>query len=571
MAKKLTNDQVLLEQVVKQKHKEFAPEWKYADYFEFFVAEQILKDFDLDSDDLQEGIVGKGGDGGTDGFYVFIDDEICRENTDFTSVRKSAKISVFIIQSKTSKKFEESALIKLNHFVEKLTDLSLEEADIDTLYHVDLVEKVMRFQKMVKGTAAKYPKFEFNIFYASLGDEQSEGIAKKAREVESRAREFGKDTIATCSVFGARQLQELARREPVTSFTLDLAEAPLQQQDSDAVLCLVRLPEYNNFISDENGKLRRTLFEDNVRDYQGVSVEVNKAIAQSLKNSRSEDFWWLNNGITILCQRATPKGRTITIEAPQIVNGFQTSHEIYNYFKNANVGNGVPDTRSVLVRVIVSTDEESRNHVIKATNSQTGVLPASLRSTDKIHLDIEEYFEKNTLFFYDRKKNKYKNLGKKVSQIISISQMAQAVMSMLLGEPDTARARPASLLKEDKRYSSVFSEKYPLEFYRVSTEALKLVEATLLTSDKNYSAKTKSNLKFYALQAIAIYSTGSKKPSAEQISEITKNEIEGQLEEILALVEKCFQDCGSDDQAAKGIELKKLVETTVLELCENKP
>jgi len=563
MAKSLTNDQVLLEQVVDQKHKEFAPDMKYTEFFEYFVAEQILKNFNLDFESLSEGITGSGGDGGVDSFFFFVDDELCRENFDFSKVRKSAKITIYIIQSKTAKKFEESALIKLGNFIEKLTNLAIEKYEVEAIYNSDLVEIFERFQNLVKDTASKYPRFDFNISYVSMGDQISRGMKTKAIEVTKKAKNLGRDVEAECNILGARELLELARREPLTSFTLSLTDTPLQQQDSEAILCLVSLPEYYKLISDENGKVRRPLFEDNVRDYQGVSVEVNKAISETLRSSKKEDFWWLNNGITILCKRADAKSRTVTIEAPQIVNGFQTSHEIFNYCSNITRTKLEEETRSILVRIIVSEDEGSRNRVIKATNSQTGVQPASLRSTDKIHLDIEEYFEKNTSLYYDRKKNKYKNLGKKQTQIIGIPQMAQVAMSMLRNEPDTARARPSTLLKDDERYKRVFSESYSLEFYRVCAETLKMVEAELNSNKYDFTAKTKTNLKFYVLQAIAILTTGNKSVTADSLSEVKTEEIKDKLQAAIELVNRCYEKEGGDDQVAKGKALKNLVATKV--------
>jgi len=82
------------------------------------------------------------------------------------------------------------------------------------------------------------------------------------------------------------------------------------------------------------------------------------------------------------------------------------------------------DERSILVRVIVTEDAESRDRIIRATNSQTDIPSASLRATDKIHRDIEDFFATRGLF-YDRRKNFYKNQGKPVRKIVSIGFLAQ--------------------------------------------------------------------------------------------------------------------------------------------------
>ena len=160
----------------------------------------------------------------------------------------------------------------------------------------------------------------------------------------------------------------------------------------------------------------RGIFEANVRDYQG-SNEVNEGIQAGLRDTGPEEFWWLNNGVTVLASKANLSGKSLTIEDPQIVNGLQTSTEIFKYFQASNTQ---ADERSLLIRVIVPPVPESRDRIIKATNSQTPMPVASLRATEKIHRDIEEYLRTFGLF-YDRRKNYYKNDGKPIEKIISWS------------------------------------------------------------------------------------------------------------------------------------------------------
>ena len=107
-----------------------------------------------------------------------------------------------------------------------------------------------------------------------------------------------------------------------------------------------------------------------MRDYQG-SVNVNKDIKESLEKGTKEDFWWLNNGVTILASQISVSGKEVVIENPEIVNGLQTSNEIYNYYKSG----GNDSERSVLIRIICPQSEDSRDKIIKATNSQT-IIPS---------------------------------------------------------------------------------------------------------------------------------------------------------------------------------------------------
>lgn len=58
--------------------------------------------------------------------------------------------------------------------------------------------------------------------------------------------------------------------------------------------------EYLKLIVGENGEIRKNVFYDNVRDYQGEN-EVNLEIAETIK-SASDKFILLNNGVTIICK-----------------------------------------------------------------------------------------------------------------------------------------------------------------------------------------------------------------------------------------------------------------------------
>jgi hypothetical protein len=150
--------------------------------------------------------------------------------------------------------------------------------------------------------------------------------------------------------------------------------------EDSAVVCLVKLKNYANFLTDEHGTLRKSLLEPNVRDYQGKQNPVNIDIRATLaEGSAGHEFWWLNNGVTILAASCSIAGDKLIVESPEVVNGLQTSQEIFTYFRNKP---DVSETRSILVRIVTPTDEQTRNKVIKATNSQTPVEPLSLHATE---------------------------------------------------------------------------------------------------------------------------------------------------------------------------------------------
>lgn len=272
----------------------------------------------------------------------------------------------------------------------------------------------------------------------------------------------------------------------------------------------------------------------------------------SLKSQGTEDFWWLNNGVSIIADQASQAGKTLTIKDPQIVNGLQTSSEIYDYYKSATADN---DDRNILVRVMVPIEEESRDRIIKATNSQTAVPLASLRATDKIHRDIEEYFKSKGLF-YDRRKNYYKNQGKPRKSIVGIPELAQSVMAIALRQPNQARARPSTLLKSEEQYGRLFNPAYPLETYYVCAEVLRKVELHLKSPSLGVPAEHRNNLRFYvAMHAV----TGVDQTAIPALDRIIGFHLDGldekSVQRSVDFVQPQYLALGGNDQVAKGARL----------------
>ena len=295
--------------------------------------------------------------------------------------------------------------------------------------------------------------------------------------------------------------------------------------------------------------------EGNVRDYQG-NTEVNRQMRNALTSPTGEDFWWLNNGISVVCTSAALSGKTLTIENAEVVNGLQTSREVFDVF---GAQPSAKDDRSVLVRVLVPGEDASRDRIIKATNSQTSIPSASLRATDKIHRYIEDYLAGKGMY-YDRRKNYYKNQGKPAKKIISIPYLAQAVLACALRDPGNARARPSSLLKNDETYGSIFSEDYPLGLYFKCASLARKVEDVLRSDSCPIDRSDWNNLRFYASMLLALRLAGLPVPSIRNVADIDLTRASDEL--ILGCIDEVwthYSALGATDQVAKGSELTSRV------------
>jgi hypothetical protein len=241
---------------------------------------------------------------------------------------------------------------------------------------------------------------------------------------------------------------------------------------------LVRLADYFEFIT-ENGQLAERIFDSNVRGYWKTTT-VNKGIARTLTAISPPEFWLLNNGVTILAE-SIGAGNHLEAEVtdPQIVNGLQTSREIYNYFSVTAPRDD--DGRRLLVRLITTKDTAIRDNVIRSTNSQNQMPEEALRATDAIHRQIETLFHRFNLY-YDRRQGYYRDQGKAVAQIVSVVELVQAMLAVVLRRPDEARGRPRDYVKKDDSYNMIFGkDKHDLNIYLKSIQIMRAVETYLDT------------------------------------------------------------------------------------------
>lgn len=493
-----TNNQKLMAECIQQEFSENCNFDNINNYFEFFASSMVLKNYDLSDDEIINGLTGKGNDGGIDGFYLFINDELLTEDlVDTCSITRGSNIELILIQSKYVSSFGEDALMKWKTVSSNL--LSLEPLErYKGRYDEKILDNFSLFGNIIRKSIRLQCKLHINYYYVTLGltnDIHPNVIAQKA-ELEQMTHSIYPSANINVNFIGADELMSIFNDPSDICVNLAFADHSISLGTSDLV-ALVNIGTYFKFITDETGKIRKRYFESNVRDYQGHNA-VNKSIAETLASSNNEDFWWLNNGVTILVSKLDlVTTKEVAIINPEIVNGLQTSREIYNYFQ------GKPDSineekRNILVRIIKPIDEDSRDRIIFATNNQTNIPKYSLRVTDNIHLQIELYF-KNRGLYYDRRKNYYRNQGQKQSDIIGVAFLAQCLISLILKKPDFARARPSTLLDDEEIYNQLYNKTINLEAYYKTAMIGRKIKTRINLSALSLSVK--NDILYYVIYA----------------------------------------------------------------------
>lgn len=161
-------------------------------------------------------------------------------------------------------------------------------------------------------------------------------------------------------------------------------------------VCIGRMPVT------EVAALMRThgdrLLERNIRRYLGLhGNRVNEGIRSTLRSQQSSNFYFFNNGLTLVCNDFSYNALQnsdyqVRVENLQIVNGGQTCMTILKTCESmAAEGRPLPSDASVLVRLykLPKDNDDIVLQITHATNSQNPVDLKDLRSNDEMQRQLE--------------------------------------------------------------------------------------------------------------------------------------------------------------------------------------
>lgn len=209
------------------------------------------------------------------------------------------------------------------------------------------------------------------------------------------------------------------------------------------------------------------LFARNIRGFLG-NTDINKGMRTTIVKE-PEYFWYFNNGITIVCDKARriTEGGTnqIKITNAQIINGQQTTRSLAMQEDN---------NAEVLIKLIEipreSSDSRSQykrivNQIVSSTNSQNAIAPSDLKSNDQEQVRIERDFRKLGYHYLRKKMSKSESRLKMARSRgrINKDDIARFIGACIL-DPYEVRLGKNRLF-EDDLYSKIFDEMRPVAEY----------------------------------------------------------------------------------------------------------
>lgn len=442
--------------------------------FEAFAALCVVSQQYDEEFDPEDVLTGGGNDLGIDAAALIVNGYLvtnAEEITDLRTRNNYLQASIVVIQAKTSSNFEGSVLTDL---ADNLTDLLGDHPSLP------MSPSISDFRALVSAlydnsSAFRRSRPELVVRYVTTGTWNEDAhLVGKRDAAAARLRNLNLfDVDVAC--LGAREVQDLYRQ------TKNSVEASFEFRDrvplpdlrgvEEAYIGIAKAPEYLKLITDNAGNIRKSLFYDNVRDFQDYNP-VNREIRQTLQDSNvQERFVVLNNGVTIVAREITASGNKFTLRDYQIVNGCQTSHVLFDEREHLHEDMYVP------VKVIVTQDDDVVSSITTATNRQTNVTEDDLRALDAFQKDLEAFFPAHPMeqrLYYERRSKQYSSIAvPQKTRIVTPPQLVRAYASMFLNEPWRA-GRYYKELQKLRRNDIFQSTHSPYPYYVSAVAAYRL-------------------------------------------------------------------------------------------------
>ncbi|WP_323877673.1 AIPR family protein [Aeromonas caviae] len=249
----------------------------------------------------------------------------------------------------------------------------------------------------------------------------------------------------------------LQRVKPVSE-TLRLTGKAIIEDMNFSRVCIGRIPvaEVASLMENHGEKL----LERNIRRYLGLhGNRVNEGIRATLQSKDPSNFYFFNNGLTLVCDDFSYNALQnsdfqVKVDNLQIVNGGQTCMTIYKtseFLKSC--GKTLSNEATVLVRIykLPKDNEDIVLQITHATNSQNPVDLKDLRSNDFKQQQLEQSI-KALGYTYRRKRV---DVASKPTDITT-GAAAEAVLAVWRHAPHQAKF----LIREHfgKLYNTIFSD-----------------------------------------------------------------------------------------------------------------
>lgn len=449
--------------------------------FEYLVNYLIISKFHPDAfsdkGDLDRVVVDEKSQFGLDAIAFIVNGNLVLGKDDISIYAKSKKLDVDIlfIQTKTEEKCDTGDLLKTIQATKNFLGNfeAITEKNSNILNAKEIYDELFKYENF-RYCTSQSPKC--HIFYVTAANEWDTKL------IDDICDSCKKEITSLVSDIKNVDIQVLGRDYVMDAYSevknniavqINLRNCiTLERIDkvNEAYIGYLTGDDYLKIICDNNGDIRRRIFYENVRDYQGIENSVNKEIRNTITTKRTRgQFILLNNGVTIITKSVTSLGANIyELSDFQIVNGCQTSNEIYNCKEYAS-------DILVPIKIIYTTDADIISSIVKATNRQSPVPEEAFVALNKYHKELQllfsEYSKEMPLeMFYERRSGEEDDIKEKkgIYQVVTLHGIIRAFESVYCQNPNMVYGtNPANILRSQNEH--LFCKEHKPEIYYLAS------------------------------------------------------------------------------------------------------
>jgi hypothetical protein len=159
------NELVLVDQAIDEEQRNRDTPLRGDKAFEYFACEQVLRDYELSPEEIEDGVVGAGQDGAIDGIYVFLGSILLTEDSDLlgddfvpTNYERGLKLSLELVQAKRETSFTETAIDLASSSLGRLLELTQDDSALLRLYSQEVVKRLRMFKTAWQRLSTRKPE-----------------------------------------------------------------------------------------------------------------------------------------------------------------------------------------------------------------------------------------------------------------------------------------------------------------------------------------------------------------------------------------------------------------------------
>lgn len=482
------------------------PEHKKFEYFaNYTIVSEIHPEAFSEVANLSEIDVDTSGTFGIDAIIVIVNNNVVRSVEDIDLLAKSNNIdaTILFIQSKTSRSVDSGDILKFMEATKTfLTSKTGDDLD-DSLQQSYGLLRHLFSTKIARLHSSTSPRCAMAYCYA--GSQVTDGFLisltqGRCEELRQTIEDFKKFEF---DFWNAERLIE-TYKQVENQFEIEIKfrnNLPLDSISdvNQAYIGYIDAQEFLKLIIDPNDSIRRNVFFDNVRDFQGIDNSVNTEIAETITDKEGADkFVLYNNGVTAVASFMKNLGANrFLLRNYQIVNGCQTSNVLYLNRKSDWL-----EKISIPIKIVHINDADVVGKIIRANNRQTPVPNEAFVALEKWHKKLQEYIsiESKRLgesIFYERRSREYTLLEQapEKKRIIGLHGMIRAYTAAFAQRPHMVIANnPTEILRS--RGDHLFNQHHPfgpylasaMLIYKINEHLNKVQYNTFLQKHKYHAA-----------------------------------------------------------------------------------